>query len=759
MKAAHARIGWLAVGLWLLGDGTEADQLRVRTARDWREWEIPGDAVEITNGGVKPTFVRRDIDAVANAPDFAGGIRAVGTDLQGAFHLVDGDPSSSWSPEMDAPLEDWWVEVDLGRVVSSRQIRLFFGGESEPLEFFQIFTSDGEPFFTNANVIIPGTALYNKRWRYSFNEEHVIEIDFDLKPLRYIRIQADRKTADARLSGLEVEAVGDNLSLGIVRRGGGVSITSESLEANELLVESAVGSLTLIDGDINTFWGIVSLNADFTWFEIDQGGLFWVDRVRILGDRSGISPHGGWWRRRSMATNFLWYVLYGSDGSLAPDGTLRWKILGELPSDPHNLQGITHFEEHFPLQKLRYFKLLFPQQSVRAGTTAEFQIFGEGYPAEVVLHSPLYDLKELMNISAVEWSADVPDQTRLEIRSRTGNLLEEEMVFRDKGGKAITEKRWNKLIPSFRGPIDTLRTSGPDWSTWSRVYQGSGERFLSPTPRRYAQLEARLFSDDPLGAVSLQDLTLHFYPPLARQSLGEVFPIQVSPGQSTRFTYYLRTVIGTDDVGFDQIALHSSAQIAFETLRVDGEARAVRMEEEEDGIIKLVLDRPLAQSSLVEIDFESEIFLNQTRFDAFLASSQLGAEVRQQVDPGDASEQVESEVTFVSLPVNQRLVGEVALSTPVLTPNGDGIGDRLEVEFDLLKVLEPRPLQAAVYDLSGRRVHLLQEEAGVAGRMRLEWDGRQGERERVVPGIYILRIEVEGDAHREVVTRLIGVAY
>lgn len=753
------RVGLFAVGLGLLAGEAGADQLRVRTAEAWRRWAVPGDAVEITDRGVTPAFVRRDIDAADNAGDFGGGIRDVGSRPDEGGNLIDGDANSFWEPGVDDPLDDWWIEVDLGRVVSARRIRLLFAESGRPLEFFQILTSDGEPFFTNANTIIPGTVLYNKRTLYSFNGARAVDVDFDLKPLRYIRIQADRKTPDVRLSELQVETAGDNISLGITGRGGGVEITSESLTGSELLVESATASLTLIDGDINTFWGIVSANSDFTWFEIDLGGLYWVDRVRILGDVSGISPSGGWWRRRSMATNFLWYVLYGSDGSLAPDGTLRWEILGELPSDQNNLQGVVHFEERFPLQKLRYFKLFFPQQSVRAGTTAEFQIFGEGHPAKVVLTSPIYDLKQVMNVSAVEWSADVPDQTRLEIRSRTGNLLGEEVRYHDKGGKEITEKRWTKLIPSFRGPVDTLFSIGPDWSPWSRVYETSGQRFLSPGPRRYAQLEARLLSEDPFSAVRLEELVFHFYSPLARQSLGEIHPTQVDPGVFTRFTYYLKSSMDADDMGFDQIWLQASVPMEFTALRVDGEGRDVAVEEEGNGSIGLVMEQPVSRSSLVEIDFGCEIFLSQTRFSAYLASSRLGAEIRQPVDQGDASETVESEVVFVSLPVGRGLVGKVGLSSPVLTPNGDGIGDRLEVEFDLLKVLEPRPVRGTVHDLSGRKVRHLREEGAVAGRVLLEWDGRGDGGEMVAPGSYILRIEVEGDAREETVTRLIAVVY
>jgi len=113
----------------------------------------------------------------------------------------------------------------------------------------------------------------------------------------------------------------------------------------------------------------------------------------------------------------------------------------------------------------------------------------------------------------------------------------------------------------------------------------------------------------------------------------------------------------------------------------------------------------------------------------------------------------------VSLPVGRGLVGKVSLSSPALTPNGDGIGDRLEVEFDLLKVLEPRPVRGAVYDLSGRKVCHLREEWEVAGRTSLGWDGRRESGKIVAPGIYVLRIEVAGDARKETVTRLISVVY
>ena len=82
-------------------------------------------------------------------------------------------------------------------------------------------------------------------------------------------------------------------------------------------------------------------------------------------------------------------ILWGSDGSLAPDGSLRWQVLGELPEHPRNLRDIVHFEEQFSLRPLRYLRMRYPnRQCCITGTTAEFQVFGEGYPAGAVMQSP-----------------------------------------------------------------------------------------------------------------------------------------------------------------------------------------------------------------------------------------------------------------------------------------------------------------------------------------------------------------------------------
>ncbi|MCY4606537.1 MAG: hypothetical protein OXE49_20075, partial [Gemmatimonadetes bacterium] len=649
---------------------------------------------------------------------------------------------------------------------------IHFAADSTPLEFFKVLTSDGEPFFSNANSILPGTLRYNKRWRYSFNEAHVIEIDYELKPLKNIRIEADLPTENIRLSEVVVESIGDNISLGIWGRGGSVEIISEATsKLGRTLVESKGISNTLVDGDITTYWGTVHRGGSGTQpeqqigqFEIDLGALYWVDRVRMLGDDSGVAPGKGSGRHRSGVFNYLWYQFFVSDGSRAPDGSLSWELLGELPSDRRNLTEVRHFQELFPLRKVRHVRLIFPMSegfeafNGRIGTTTEWQVFGEGHPAEVVARSPIYDLGSIQHIAEIGWDIDAPPGSRVEIRSRTGNLLDNQYVFYDKNGKQVTQRKYDKLIPSFRGAIDTIRTAGADWSNWSRAYATSGQVFLSPGPRRYVQLDIRFLSEDPFVAATLDNIVLEFDNPLAQETRAEVFPVEVAPGEMSQFTYYLRSDFVSSSRGFDQIQLASTAGASFRELRLAGEPAAPTVEETEDGF-KLLLAEPVRRSALIEIDFESTLYLNQTRFEVFLFNSALSTTARQQVDPGDAEETIASDRTFVSLPTDGRLFADLSLSNRVLTPNGDGISDQLRIDLDLFKVLDPRPVIIGVYTLTGHRVALISDAATTAGRQTYEWDGRDSQGRTVAPGIYILRVTVEGDALTRSENRLISVAY
>ena len=76
----------------------------------------------------------------------------------------------------------------------------------------------------------------------------------------------------------------------------------------------------------------------------------------------------------------------------------------------------------------------------------------------------------------------------------------------------------------------------------------------------------------------------------------------------------------------------------------------------------------------------------------------------------------------------------------VLTPNGDGIGDRLLISLNLINVLEHRSLKLELFDLAGRRVRQISARA-LAGAQELVWDGRDQSGDLVPPGHYFLRAQ------------------
>ncbi len=84
--------------------------------------------------------MRKGINAALDATEYAvqarGGVDA-GSNPHLAAHLIDGDPHTFWEPDLDAPPEDWWVQIRLGRLVVVEKIVLRFVGEDTGDPFLQ----------------------------------------------------------------------------------------------------------------------------------------------------------------------------------------------------------------------------------------------------------------------------------------------------------------------------------------------------------------------------------------------------------------------------------------------------------------------------------------------------------------------------------------------------------------------------------------------------------------------------------------------
>jgi len=775
---------WAAASLPLAAG---AEQLSFDTAQDWGRWQLPLGAVQVTPEGiVSPVLVRKNIDAVTDAAAFGGGIRKAGSNEREAALVMDGDPATGWSPDQGDPTEDWFIEVDLGRGVSANKVTLIFAAEAPPFELFDLLLSTGEPQTDNIAAPIPGTLVYRIKERYKENQHHAVSFvpaHPDDTPIQYLRIENFKHVPGARLVEVQVESIGDNIALNLLQRGGNMDVVADLANTAESVPLSNV--LALVDGDLYQRWaygrasrGQNDIDAHII---VDLGAVYWLDLTRIIG---GVVVRSGW--GGGITTNhyvsrrrwgFRYYEFMTSDGSLSPDGTRIWtKHFAGIANSEESSRGLV--DHHFNLIPARYVRIFWKYWDTSCfsvvtlgedgssslvpgcaagGETDEIQIFGQGYPREATLRSPLIDLKDIRNLNSLEWQADTPLGTRVEIRSRTGNEVVEKHTYYDKDLKEVTQKRWEKLIPSFRGPIDTSLAVGSDWSPWSKIYGFSGEAFQSPSPRRYLELDVRLASDSPEAAASLDFLRLNYTPPLARATVGEITPVEVEPGVAREFSYFLRSR-QTQAKGFDRLNLETSAPVQFRAAYLEGQpVDGATVESTERGF-QLTFPRAVRSDQLVEVRFESSIYLQSTLFDLFLEDSRQGPGLRQRVDPGDASDLVESSTNVVHLSVTRDLFASLTLSPRMITPNGDGVNDQATATLSLLNVLVPRPLHLKVFDLSGRLVKAVEQE-GKAGQQHLLWDGRNHRDQLVPPGVYIIEVGVEGDAGSKTTRQLVSVAY
>ena len=193
-------------------------------------------------------------------------------------------------------------------------------------------------------------------------------------------------------------------------------------------------------------------------------------------------------------------------------------------------------------------------------------------------------------------------------------------------------------------------------------------------------------------------------------------------------------------------------------VQVGNESVDVEVELEGNSFV-ILLPSLIREEQTISFDFNSIVFQSHTRFDVTLENSVLGREAGQSVEPGNASDEVESETIVVSLPVGGSVLSNLVIEPGVVTPNGDNIGDELAIEIDVLRLVVPRPFEIRIFDLGGSLVRDLRQDTGTAQHYSFSWDGRDHTGELTPPGLYLLRLEVLGDARTETVTRVVGVAY
>nr|HID59670.1 hypothetical protein [Desulfobacterales bacterium] len=735
----------------------------------WEEWDFPKGTIEIGWDGVKPVYFRENINAALDAWRFKhwnatgdssyGGIKGVGSNPAAARNIIDGNPNTWWSPNENDSLKDWWIEVDLGRAVPAKQIRLVFPSMdgARPFEYFTVYVSDGARLYTGRDLWI-----YERVWRASKpNKANTINIklqsivtdttaqgietvqQIDFKQVQYVRIVLDAKSQSPALAELEVYSIGDNIAFGTIERGG-------SIEAGV----SPGTAPKMFDGDIGTYWAVeyysepTEFEGPRAWFKWDLGAVFRVNQIVIWQGNTTFMP-------RVLSYRLRGYIMMSSDGSKTPEGELKLDKLADV-DNYSKLPHWVNFNHIFPSRPVRYIFWKHAHNPTVAKGTArinEIQIFGKGYPVEVTLTSNFINLGRGKNITRLEWQADTPPGAELKIRSRTGDTMLKIKHWYKIDGTEVPESTWKKLPRPLKGNVIEEIKPGDDWSNWGEEYDFSGQAFFSPSPRQYVQLQARLISKTPEAAVKLRSISIHYTEPLVAEVKGRIEPREVDADKWKDFVYWIKSTYSPGNPGFDRvlIKLPSGATVEEETVEIEVRGKVSRPESvwsKGDSLIVQMPAKVLRDS--VAVRFKGKLLRNGSLFKGFIGNSQISG-IWQRIDPQSRGS---TTVLLPGLAQSEELITNFSLTPKVITPNGDGVNDEVEINFIVLKVMEKAEVK--IYNLEGEIIRELRSQP--EGDVYI-WDGRDSEGNKVLPGVYICRVHVDAQSGKNVENRVISVIY
>jgi len=762
---------------------------------DFASWQHPQGLVNVTDEGVAVKRFGRTFDAVANIDGHSSitigsfGSRPARSPSNqfSADNIRDQDPTTYWQPNKNDPVQLWWVELDLGRAVVADKIRVIFPDEegARPFSFFSVFTSPGIPVFGSNQPMV----VYDRVGRpINNNSNQVVEFNLqttglgtnaegahlDLSPtmnfdvIRFIRFEAAGATPDAALAEIEVDGIGFNLG-GMVgtptRREdgdphwGGTTWTSKNRDcdgcgkgsgADEMLDEDVGFRTWTIEGSDKGDW-----RKSGVWQTIDFGSVFRIDRVVFFPIVGGQSPviYGFERDKQGSWSNFDLLISDGSSSNsadLVTEGPYHYDLLSEVLNS-----GRFMFDFNFEPRDMRLFlwRVTKPPQFHRA--LQLFVFHAEGYPKQVELESADLSLGGARSIRSVEWVADIPAGTRIEVDTQTGDGFDSATRYYLINGKEVTKAAYDAAKVRNRGDTVIEQVRDDTWSDWSLPHRFSGQGFQSPSPRRWLRARVRLISKDADVMPVLHELRFAANDPVVSAGLtGSILPREASVDSLQNFSYTIGpagTSIG--DIGYNRVVLSIPPGVVDVNLvdaTVRGDVVDATQEIFADSLV-VSLPPPAVRLDTVTVTFQARLAESPTVFDAFVLNASQ-PQSTQGVVPKDFSAQ---RVFLPDAIAGARLIRNLS-DTQVFTPNDDGVNDLYELTFSIVKT--DRNATVSVFDLAGRLIAELESVEQQVGRANFQWDGESGG-SRVPPGVYVLRIEIDTDARNERVHRTVHVAY
>ena len=354
-----------------------------------------------------------------------------------------------------------------------------------------------------------------------------------------------------------------------------------------------------------------------------------------------------------------------------------------------------------------------------------------------------------------------------------------------------------------------IRDDVNNWSSWSPPYSasgivgqdqlpidGAGVPITSPGPRRYFQFSIDFFSDDFESAAAVGGLAFDVIsPPFAQELIAEISPRSAAVGKNTQFLYAVLNKSSGRQRGFDAFEIETPLRVeAIGRVRIQrpgGEvqeadfsgASLANLPQASNGISidevsddRFAISFPLIEEdgTVLEVEFDNGVLRFGTTFVGRAFNRAVETTIGQGVVAGNAADLSLSgfadsdlqpvgtplaENLSVAVPISKELLANVAVSSPVFTPNGDGANDRALIQYDITNIARPSPVKVSIFDLSGRLVRALVDSEAISGRFVQPWDGRDDDGVYVPPGHYTFSVSLQAGTGQVRKIGVVGVAY
>ncbi len=533
-------------------------------------------------------------------------------------------------------------------------------------------------------------------------------------------------------------------------------------ESDELMFDGDLTTAFLGDGRFAVHWPYVKAMT------FDLGAPLFLDRIRFFP------------RDKHLTDRFVQQFRIGiNDGDPLKDGT-REVNLGAVGfyfdfdivyDETENTQSVIDLK--FPDKPIRYVLFYSKENTTGIWEIAEFEIYGHGFAPFARYVSNVIDLGGPASLGSLRWSGDQDAGATLSLSTRSGLDADPNVYWRytfrggertrfDAEGRPLTLASYGQLALGAQAGLShdtagwTFWSGAPDFATGAGVVAGAGAR-------QFVQVRADFTSGQQTrGRLDWVELAVSL-PPVAQQAIAEIVPSVVSPGMVSAFTYKVKASVGRADLGFDRLAIDTPARVSHVVgVRLSGQPVAFDVVARTDTGFVLAVPLVDAQRTeeVLEVDFHASVFQFGTVFSGRLFNSAHPAEVPQALAWGDADGEPSSERLQVDLTgLGGGSLGMLSVEPGVFSPNGDGVNDVVSIGCDVLNVSGGSLVGCWVYDLSGRRLVLVDASWLGSGRYGGVWDGRDGRGFLVPPGLYVVGLQVETDqgmTHRQA---LVAIAY